>query len=88
MDWSAVPEALLTSTESIEQIAQAVETLKPSLRAVFLLRDVEELSTLETAQVLGLKPGAVKVRLHRARLALREQLAGYFEERVGQINGM
>jgi RNA polymerase sigma-70 factor (ECF subfamily) len=43
---------------------------------------MEELSTEETAQVLGITPGTVKVRLHRARLALREQLAGYFEERV------
>jgi RNA polymerase sigma-70 factor (ECF subfamily) len=83
MDWNAIPEALLASSESIEQISQAVEALNPALRVVFLLRDVEELSTLETAQVLDLKPGTVKVRLHRARLALREELADYFEERIG-----
>jgi len=82
MDWNAIPDKLMASAESIEQISRAVEGLNPALRVVFLLRDVEELSTIETAEVLGLKPGTVKVRLHRARLALREQLADYFEERV------
>jgi RNA polymerase sigma-70 factor (ECF subfamily) len=82
VDWDTLPEALLTSSELQEVIARAVETLSPTLRAVFLLRDIEELSTEETAQALGIQEGAVKVRLHRARLALREQLAGYFEERI------
>ena len=82
VDWNTVPEALLIGSESMEQVAQAIQTLKPTQRAVFLLRDIEELSTQETAEVLGLTPGAVKVRLHRARLALREQLADYFEGRV------
>jgi len=79
VDWRAVPDDLLTSAEMRGQIDQAIETLKPALRAVFLLRDVEELSTEETAQALGISVGAVKVRLHRARLALREALAGYFD---------
>ena len=83
LDWNAMPESLMTSSEAIQQIAQAIDTLNPTLRTVFLLRDVDELSTQETAEVLGVKPGTVKVRLHRARLALREALAGYFEERVG-----
>jgi RNA polymerase sigma-70 factor (ECF subfamily) len=82
VDWDTLPEALLTSNELREVIVHAVETLNPNLRAVFLLRDIEELSTEETAQALGIQEGAVKVRLHRARLALREQLAGYFEERI------
>ncbi|MBZ0309695.1 MAG: sigma-70 family RNA polymerase sigma factor [Anaerolineae bacterium] len=78
IDWQTLPDALLSSLELQHEIQRAVQTLKPVLRAVFVLRDVEELSTDETAHVLGITPGAVKVRLHRARLALREQLSGYF----------
>lgn len=80
IDWNTVPERLLTGEEAMSQIMAAIGTLSPALRAVFILRDVEELSTEETAEALGIQPGAVKVRLHRARLALREQLAGYFED--------
>ncbi len=82
IDWQTLPDALLSSIELQNDIQRAVQTLKPALRGVFVLRDVEELSTDETAQILGITPGAVKVRLHRARLALREQLAGYFEEKT------
>jgi RNA polymerase sigma-70 factor (ECF subfamily) len=49
---------------------------------VFTLRDIEGLSVRETAESLGLSEAAVKVNLHRARLSLREQLTGYFDERV------
>lgn len=80
IDWNTLPESLLTSEEAMSQIMAAIGTLNPTLRVVFILRDVEELSTEQTAEALGIQPGAVKVRLHRARLALREQLAGYFEE--------
>lgn len=80
LDWRNLPEDVLTGREAAEQVAQAVAALAPTLRAVFTLRDVEQLSTRETAAVLGISEAAVKVRLHRARLALREQLAGYFEE--------
>ena len=55
-----------------------VATLSETLRSVFVLRDIEGLSTAETAEVLGLTETNVKVRLHRARLALRERLHGYF----------
>ena len=82
VDWGAVPEAIITGAEAAQQMEQAVARLKPELRAVFTLRDIEELSTAETAQILGISEAAVKVRLHRARLALRERLAAYFEERV------
>ncbi len=84
IDWNTVPELLLTGEEAMGQIMAAIATLNPTLRAVFVLRDVEELSTEATAEALGIQPGAVKVRLHRARLALREQLAGYFEELRGE----
>ncbi|MEI6776930.1 MAG: sigma-70 family RNA polymerase sigma factor [Chloroflexales bacterium] len=61
------------------QLEQAISSLPESLRVVVLLRDLAELSTEETAAQLGLTPGAVKVRLHRARLRLRELLSGYLE---------
>jgi RNA polymerase sigma-70 factor (ECF subfamily) len=79
-DWQSLPEAWLSSAEVQTQIANAVQALNPTMRAVFMLRDIEELSTEETAEILGISPGAVKVRLHRARLVLRETLAGYFQE--------
>lgn len=82
VDWETVPESVVSSAESAAQMERAIASLKPELRMVFILRDVEELSTQETAQILSLSEGAIKVRLHRARLALREKLAAYFEERV------
>jgi RNA polymerase sigma-70 factor (ECF subfamily) len=82
VDWATLPEKVLTDHEASAEMQRAIEELSPSLRAVFLLRDVEEMSTAETAQVLRLSEAAVKVRLHRARLALREKLAAYFEERL------
>jgi RNA polymerase sigma-70 factor (ECF subfamily) len=56
---------------------QAIHELPPTLRTTFVLRDIQGLNTEETAEALGITPGAVKVRLHRARLALRERLASY-----------
>lgn len=82
VDWQSIPEVVTGSHEAFEQMNRAIATLSPSLKAVFLLRDVEELSTRETAQSLEISESAVKVRLHRARLLLREQLSAYYEERV------
>jgi len=82
IDWCAVPEEVASSREAVAQMERAVDRLPPGLRTVFTLRDVDELSTRETAEILGISESLVKVRLHRARLALREQLAEYFEERV------
>lgn len=81
-DWSTMPDALLDSAEAAAEMERAITSLKPELRAVFLLRDVEELSTAETARILNIGEPLVKVRLHRARLALREKLAAYFDERA------
>jgi RNA polymerase sigma-70 factor (ECF subfamily) len=78
VDWSATPEAALLGAEAGAALEAAIQQLPESLRAVFLLRDVEGLSTEEAAEALGLSVAATKVRLHRARLALRERLAGYF----------
>jgi RNA polymerase sigma-70 factor (ECF subfamily) len=80
IDWRDLPEEAATSHEGQAEMAQAIASLKPEMRAVFLLRDIEELSTQETAAILSISESLVKVRLHRARLALREQLAAYFEE--------
>jgi RNA polymerase sigma-70 factor (ECF subfamily) len=63
----------------------AVETLPPSLRAAFVLRDIQGLSTQEAAEALDITESALKVRLHRARLALRERLAGYLAEQPQEI---
>ena len=82
IEWNWSPEEMLTNNEAKNEVKKAIQSLPQSLKAVFLLRDIEELSTEETAEALGLSIGAVKVRLHRARLALREQLSTYFEERV------
>lgn len=84
VDWSGVPESVIDSEEASDQMERAIRALKPDLRSVFILRDVEELSTAEVAQILNLTEANVKVRLHRARLALRESLSGYFAERVSQ----
>jgi RNA polymerase sigma-70 factor (ECF subfamily) len=64
----------------METILQnAAQGLSPGFRAVFLLRDMEGLSTQETAQLLNLTEGAVKARLFRARLQLREGLSKVFK---------
>jgi RNA polymerase sigma-70 factor (ECF subfamily) len=60
---------------------EAVDDLKPDFRTVFALRDIEELSTEETAEALGISIPAVKSRLLRARLALREKLTRKFKRK-------
>ena len=78
-DWRPDPEEQYKQAE-IEKILQnAAQSLPPGFRTVFLLRDVEELSTRETADLLGLTEGAVKARLFRARLQLREELSKVFK---------
>ena len=78
-DWKPNPEQQFAQTE-LEQILQnAVNSLPPGFRTVFYLRDVEGLSTEETAEVLDLSVGAVKARLFRARLRLREELSKIFK---------
>ena len=79
-DWKPNPEQLMGRSETREILEKAVQALPPSFRTVFMLRDVEELSTEETADVLGLTISAVKARLFRARLRLREELSKVFKE--------
>jgi len=75
------PEQLCWASELRNIIVRAVEGLRPLLRTVFVLRDVEGLSIEQTAQVLNLSQSAVKARLWRVRLHLRERLYGYLDER-------
>jgi RNA polymerase sigma-70 factor, ECF subfamily len=82
VDWCCIPEVELLSSEMRVFLDKAVDTLPHSLRIVFLLRDIEGLSTREAAEVLDLSETAVKTRLSRARLRLREELSTYLKERV------
>ena len=79
-DWSENTESLLFDNEVRETIQKAVSLLPDKERIVFLLRDVEGLSTENVSEVLELTIPAVKSRLHRARLFLRKKLANYFDE--------
>jgi RNA polymerase sigma-70 factor (ECF subfamily) len=80
VEWRWLPEEILANHEARHELEKAVSALPESLRVVFLLRDIEALSTEETAEATGISDGAVKVRLHRARMELRERLSGYFAE--------
>ena len=79
VDWGPNPEELYERSELEEILQKAVDSLSPNFRTVFLLRDVEKLSTEETADVLEVSIGAVKARLFRARLQLREELSKVFK---------
>lgn len=81
-DWSPDPELLYSRSELHEILHNALEKLSPSLRIVFVLRDVEGMSLPESAAVLHLHPSAVKARLYRARLQLREYLSKYFRQPI------
>jgi RNA polymerase sigma-70 factor (ECF subfamily) len=78
-DWGPSPEQHYAQTQLQEILSGAIAELDPAFRIVFLLRDVEELSTVETADLLGLSVPAVKSRLLRARLRLRQRLSKSFK---------
>lgn len=80
VDFCCLPENELLSAESRDYLDRAIDRLSPSLRVVFVLRDLEGLSTQETAEVLELTETAVKTRLSRARLRLRQLLSKYYGE--------
>lgn len=88
IDWCCMPESELMSSEGRAYLDLAIQKMPESLRLVFLLRDIESLSTAETAEALGLSETAVKTRLSRARMYLREELSHYYGERLeGQTYG-
>lgn len=82
VDWSQLPEQELLSREGKQVMEAAVKKLPENLRVVFILRDVENLSIKETAEILNLTEVNVKARLLRARMALREQMSSYYAERT------
>jgi RNA polymerase sigma-70 factor, ECF subfamily len=77
-DWAPDPEQLYRTSELRDILIKALRELRPILRVVFVLRDIEDLSIAETAEALKLSPSAVKARLWRGRLQLRERLNRYF----------
>ena len=79
-DWCCLPEEDFATDEVQSELERAIQKLPEKYKSVFVLRELEELSTQETAVALDLTPSTVKVRLHRARLQLREQLTPYFTE--------
>jgi RNA polymerase sigma-70 factor, ECF subfamily len=80
VDWAPNPEELYLASELREILIKALEELRPILRTVFVLRDIEGFSIDQTAEVLELTPAAVKARGWRARLQLRELLNKYFSK--------
>jgi len=82
VDWSQDPTASIENKEIKQRIDEALNTLKEKYRTVFVLRDIEGLSTRETAEILDITEENVKIRLLRARQALRNYLSEYFDERV------
>jgi RNA polymerase sigma-70 factor, ECF subfamily len=83
-DWGPSPEDRYKQTELSDILSEVIADLDPSFRIVFQLRDIEELSTEETAEALGLSVPAVKSRLLRARLKLRQKLNKYFRRSENQ----
>jgi len=79
-DWSETTDSLLFTNETRSTIEKAVDQLPEKEKVVFILRDVEGLSTEKVSDILDLTIPAVKSRLHRARLFLRKKLANYFDE--------
>lgn len=81
VDWSLLPENELLEGEGKAAMDEAIQKLPESLRMVFVLRDIEDVSIKDTAEILNLTETNVKTRLLRARMFLREQLSAYYGER-------
>jgi RNA polymerase sigma-70 factor (ECF subfamily) len=81
-DWCCLPERDFQDNEVRGELERAITELPETLRAVFVLRELEGLSTQDCAATLQISPDLVKQRLHRARLWLRERLSAYFTERA------
>ena len=83
--WDQDPEKKFGREELRNILENAVESLRPAFRTVFVLRDIEEMSTEETAELLGISVPAVKSRLLRARLQLREKLTRLFRRKGDDV---
>jgi len=86
-DWSGVPEDQMLQSEMKEILGRAIGELPETYRSVILLRDIEELSTQETAQILDLSVDSVKTRTHRVRLALSQKLDEYLRASRAESKG-
>ncbi len=83
--WRETPDDIAQRREIRQLLAEALDELDEKYRWVFLLRDVEGLSTAETAEALGITEANVKVRLLRARLMLREKLTRLFGDQATRV---
>jgi RNA polymerase sigma-70 factor (ECF subfamily) len=88
IDWAPNPEQLHKASELRDILATTLKELRPLLRVVFVLRDIEGLSTDQTAEALNLSRSAVKARLWRSRLQLREHLNKYFGKQTKSAGGV
>lgn len=79
VSWDEPADVSVGRRETAEAVRRAIDQLPESYRTVLLLRDIEGLDTEETAKMLGTTPNAVKIRLHRARMALRTLIAPQFQ---------
>ncbi|HPI94143.1 MAG TPA: sigma-70 family RNA polymerase sigma factor [Deltaproteobacteria bacterium] len=79
-DWSTLPDDILLSEESRKILQSSIDSLPEAMRTVVIMKDVEGFSNEEIAQTMGLSVPAVKSRLHRGRLILRDVLADYFRK--------
>jgi RNA polymerase sigma-70 factor (ECF subfamily) len=79
-DWTNLPDDVLLSEESKEVLRKSIDSLPEAMRTVVVLKDVEGLKNEEIAETLGISVPAVKSRLHRGRLILRQLLSEYFSK--------
>jgi RNA polymerase sigma-70 factor (ECF subfamily) len=86
-DWREVPLEALERKELRESLCRAILNLPPIYRDVVQLRDIDELDVQETAEVLGISPGSVKVRLHRARAMLQKELVSVLKHFAPRARG-
>jgi len=78
--WLSTPIEQLLNRELRDVLSNAIGELPPKYKMVLLLRDIEQFSTKETAEMLSIRPSTVKVRLHRARLFVRNRIKEHYEE--------
>jgi RNA polymerase sigma-70 factor (ECF subfamily) len=76
-DWSATPDEEIMTVETRRIMEEAIQALPPEQRAAFVLHDIQDLSSAETAQAMGITVSAVNSRLHRARVFLRDRIGRY-----------
>ena len=82
IDWCCIPEKELLNSESRRHLKSAISKLSEANRAAFILRDMQGLSTRDTAEALDITESAVKIRLMRARMQLREELTSIYAEKL------